>query len=55
MITRIILLCALSVASTAAADNQIVCPPDAASNAKLAAKEVRRYVYLRTGKLLQVT
>ncbi len=33
----------------------IVCPPDAPANVKLAAKEVRRYVYLRTGKLWTVT
>ena len=30
----------------------IVCPEGAPSNVKLAAKEVRRYVYLRTGTLL---
>lgn len=29
----------------------IVCPPDAPANVKLAAKEICRYVYLRTGKL----
>jgi hypothetical protein len=29
-----------------------VCPADAPANVKLAAKEIRRYVYLRTGKLL---
>ncbi len=32
----------------------IVYPPQAASQEKLAASEVRRYVYLRTGKLLPV-
>jgi len=30
----------------------IVCPPAASPVVKLAAKEIRRYVYLRTGKLL---
>jgi hypothetical protein len=42
---------ALIVAGVAAAQT-IVCPPDAPANVKLAAKEVRRYVYLRTGELL---
>ena len=32
----------------------IVCPENAPANIKLAAKEVRRYVYLRTGKLLPI-
>lgn len=32
----------------------IVCPPDAPANVKLAAKEIRRYVYLRTGELLPI-
>ena len=32
----------------------IVCPPGAPANVQLAAKEIRRYVYLRTGKLLPV-
>jgi len=35
-------------------DLQIVCASDATANVKLAAKEVRRYVYLRTGELLPV-
>ncbi len=30
----------------------VVCRPDAPANVKLAAKEIRRYVYLRTGELL---
>jgi hypothetical protein len=29
----------------------IVCPPDAPTKVKLAAKEIRRYVYLRTGSM----
>jgi len=32
----------------------IVCPPNAPANVKLAAREIRRYVYLRTGELLPV-
>jgi hypothetical protein len=32
----------------------IVCPEDAPANVKLAAKEIRRYVYLRTGTLLPI-
>ena len=32
----------------------IICPPDAPPNVKLAAKEIRRYVYLRTGELLPI-
>jgi hypothetical protein len=40
----------LLIAVTASAQT-IVCPPGAPSNVRLAAKEIRRYVYLRTGKL----
>jgi hypothetical protein len=32
----------------------IVCPADAPANVKLAAREIRRYVYLRTGTLLPI-
>jgi hypothetical protein len=32
----------------------IVCPADGPANARLAAKEIRRYVYLRTGELLPI-
>ena len=32
----------------------IVRPPDAPPNVNLAAKEIRRYAYLRTGKLLSI-
>ena len=49
-ITTILLL---AIASVASAD-VIVCPPNAPSNVKLAAKEIRRYVYLRTGELLPI-
>jgi hypothetical protein len=51
------MLCALlcqSVAAASAADRGIVCPPDAPANVKLAAKEIRRYVFLRTGELLPI-
>lgn len=33
---------------------EIVCPPQAPANVKLAAKEIRRYVYLRTGRVLSI-
>ena len=45
---------ATAIAGTAIAQT-IVCPADGPANLKLAAKEVRRYVYLRTGKLLPVS
>lgn len=32
----------------------IVCAPDAGANTRLAAREIRRYVYLRTGTLLPI-
>jgi hypothetical protein len=34
---------------------EISCPPDAPPNTQLAAREVRRYVYLRTGELLGIS
>lgn len=43
----------LITASLAAAAT-IVCPPDVPENVRLAAKEIRRYVYLRTGELLPI-
>jgi hypothetical protein len=43
--TTLVLLAAIAPAET------IVCPPGAPPLAKLAAKEVRRYAYLRTGEL----
>jgi len=47
-------LFAFTLASPAAA-HTIGCPSDAPPNVKLAAKEIRRYVYLRTGELMRVT
>ena len=41
----------LTLTASAALAQTIVCPPDTPANVKLAAKEIRRYVYLRTGKL----
>jgi hypothetical protein len=41
-------------AATGEPSPMIVCPPDAPVNVKLAAKEIRRYVYLRTGTLLPI-
>ena len=38
----------------AAAAQTVDCPPDAPATVKLAAREVRRYVYLRTGKVLAI-
>ena len=32
----------------------VVCPPEATVQETLAGKEIRRYVYLRTGELLPV-
>ena len=46
------LLASILLSSGAGAAQTIVCPPDAPANVKLAAKEVRRYIYLRTGELL---
>jgi hypothetical protein len=46
----ILILFAASIASS----QTIVCPPDATANVRLAAKEIRRYVFLRTGRLLPV-
>ena len=47
LITAIILTTSLAPAQT------LVCSPDAPANVKLAAQEVRRYVYLRTGELMK--
>jgi len=49
-----VLLCSLFAQQTVAADTVIVVSPDSASNVQLAAREVARYVYLRTGELLPV-
>ena len=51
------LLCSLAIGKAEAAPappTAIVCSKDSTSLEKLAAKEVRRYVYLRTGKLLPI-
>jgi hypothetical protein len=40
------------IAAPLAPAQTLVCPPDAPPNVKLAAKEIRRYVYLRTSELL---
>ena len=53
----ICLLCSLTVTKLVAAPAPpaaVVCDVAASSAEKLAAKEVRRYIYLRTGKLLPV-
>ena len=42
------------IGSDVAAAETIVCPPDAPANLRFATKEIRRYVYLRTGTLLPV-
>ena len=51
------LLCGLAIGKAEAAPappTAIVCDASASSAEKLAAKEIRRYVYLRTGKLLPI-
>ena len=51
------LLCGLALGKVEAAPAPpaaIVCSKDSTSLEKLAAKEVRRYIYLRTGKLLPI-
>jgi hypothetical protein len=45
---------AVSGADSPGDGGAIICPPTAPPNVKLAAKELRRYVYLRTGTLLPV-
>jgi hypothetical protein len=44
----------VAVATAALAGNQIVCPANSPANVKLAAKELRRYVWLRTGEWLPI-
>jgi hypothetical protein len=44
----------LNASCTTPDEPVIICSPDAPSNVKLAAKEVRRYIYLRTGRLLKI-
>jgi hypothetical protein len=48
LIVLLILITGIASAQT------IVCPTDAPANVKLAAKEIRRYVYLRTGEMLSI-
>lgn len=48
LITIFLALLPVSIASA----QTIVCPPGAPANVKLAAREIRRYVYMRTGQLL---
>ncbi len=48
------LIAVLTVAVSIASGQTIVCPEDAPANVKLAAKEIRRYVYVRTGELLPI-
>ena len=47
-------LATATAATATALGGNIVCPADAPASVKLAAKEIRRYVYLRTGKLLPI-
>jgi len=47
-------VCLLPALRSIAADAVIVVAPDASSHVQLAAREVRRYVYLRTGELLPI-
>jgi hypothetical protein len=47
-------LACLTARAEAAAPAAVVCAKAAPFAEKLAAKEVRRYVYLRTGKLLPI-
>ena len=47
--------CASSADRPPAKDVQIVCAPNASPMETLAAREIRRYVYLRTGQLLPIT
>ena len=52
---RSVLLTSIAFWSCAcAAGVPVVCPPDATPRVKLAAAEIRRYVYLRTGELLEI-
>ncbi|MFH0761330.1 MAG: hypothetical protein V2A67_07485 [Bacteroidota bacterium] len=46
--------CSRSTKDGKQAEVSIICPDTAPANVKLAAREVRRYVYLRTGKLLPI-
>lgn len=48
------ILLAFVAASGPVGAQSIVCPADGPANVTLAAKEIRRYVYLRTGELLKI-
>ena len=50
----VIIILLFNAACTALDEPVIICSPDAPPNVKLAAKEVRRYVYLRTGRLIKI-
>lgn len=52
--TLILTFIAMTASSVTAAAQTIVCPEESPDNVKLAAKEIRRYVYLRTGNLLPI-
>jgi hypothetical protein len=52
IVLLVIAVVGIQNAEGASAADAIVCPREALVNVKLAAKELRRYVYLRTGKLL---
>ena len=49
-----LLTLALVAAGTFARAQTIVLPPGAPARVRLAASEIRRYVYLRTGELLEI-
>ena len=50
----VIITLLFNAACTALDEPVIIYSPDAPTNVKLAAKEVRRYVYLRTGRLIKI-
>jgi hypothetical protein len=54
MRTTLAFLAAVFAGAFTASAQTIICAPDAPPCLKLATKEVRRYVYLRTGKLLPI-
>lgn len=51
---KLLALAIVVVTATSASAQTIVCPPDSLPNVRLAAKEIRRYVYLRTGTMLSI-
>jgi hypothetical protein len=54
-LSLLVLVGGISPADSASRIPAIVCPADAPANVKLAAKELRRYIYLRTGELFSIT